>query len=66
MISAQEFEEIFNQAFTNAVEHGCGFIRVFHTPTGLKIDVVEPEEYLSLSMSLQWAAENIYPDRPKQ
>lgn len=65
MISAEDLDDIFSQAFTNAVTHGCGFIRVFHTPTGMKIDVIEPEEYLDLSMALQWAAENIH-DRPKQ
>ncbi len=58
MISKEELEEVFNQAFTNAITHGCGFIRVFHTPTGLQIDVIEPEEYLDLSLALQWAAEN--------
>jgi hypothetical protein len=59
--SNEELEDIFNMAFTNAITHGCGVIRVFNTPTGLQIDVVEPEEYLDLGLALQWAAENSPP-----
>lgn len=52
---------IFNQAAENAMLYGCGIIKVVSTPTGLLVDVIEPEEYLSASEALKWAAENRSP-----
>lgn len=65
-MTPEDFEGVFHRAYENAVTHGCGFIRLTHTPTALVVDVIEPEEYLDLSMSLQWAAENSIQLRPKQ
>lgn len=65
-MTPEEFEGIFNQAYTNALTHGCGFIRLTNTPTSLLVDVIEPEEYLDLSLALQWAAENAINVKPKQ
>lgn len=61
-----ELEQVFEQAAEHALTHGCGFIRLMHTPTGLMVDVIYPEEYLDLSLALQWAAENSKTPNPKQ
>lgn len=57
-MTSSEVIEVFNQAAEHALIHGCGLIRLTNTPTGLMVDVIYPEEYLNLSVSLQWAAEN--------
>lgn len=61
-----ELEQVFEQAAEHAFTHGCGFIRLINTPTGLIVDVIYPEEYLDLSLALQWAAENSKAPTPKQ
>jgi hypothetical protein len=48
-----------NTAVWNAMVHGMGFIKVTNTPTGVFVEVIEPEEYLMVSEAMKWAAENM-------
>jgi len=45
-------------AANNAMLYGMGLIKLTHTPTGIVVDVIQPEEYLDVSMALEWAAQN--------
>lgn len=53
-----DIEALFTMAANNAMLYGMGLIKLTHTPTGIVVDVIQPEEYLDVSLALEWAAQN--------
>ena len=55
----QDWVEVFDEAYMNAVVHGTGFIRVTtNGPGGLQLSVVDPKDY----RYLMDAPEEVQPD----
>ena len=57
-MTPEDAQAIFTVAANNAILYGMGLIKLTNTPTGIVVDVVQPEEYIDVSVALQWAAEN--------
>lgn len=55
----QDWVEVFDEAYMNAVVHGTGFIRMTtNGPGGLQLSVVDPKDY----RYLMDAPEDVQPD----
>lgn len=55
----QDWVEVFDEAYMNAVVHGTGFIRMTtNGPGGLQLSVVDPKDY----RYLMDAPEEVQPD----
>ena len=55
----QDWVEVFDEAYMNAVVHGTGFIRMTtNGPGGLQLSVVDPKDY----RYLMDAPEGVQPD----
>lgn len=55
----QDWVEVFDEAYMNAVVHGTGFIRMTtNGPGGLQLSVVDPKDY----RYLMDAPEKVQPD----
>ena len=57
-MTEDDIESIFAIAANNAIVYGMGLIKLTNTPTGIVVDVIQPEEYLDVSVALEWAAKN--------
>lgn len=59
-MTPEDADAIFTIAANNAILYGMGLIKLTNTPTGIVVDVIQPEEYIDVSVALQWAAENTH------
>ena len=57
-MTLEDAEAIFTVAANNAMIYGMGLIKMTNTPTGIVVEVIQPEEYLDVSLALEWAAQN--------
>lgn len=59
-MTSEDTDAIFALAANNAIVYGIGIIKMTNTPTGIMVDVIQPEEYLQMSDALKWASENTF------
>jgi|DEB19_MinimDraft_3_1074340.scaffolds.fasta_scaffold04025_6 hypothetical protein len=57
-MTEEDIESIFAIAANNAMLYGMGLIKLTNTPTGIMVDVIQPEEYIDVAVALEWAAKN--------
>ena len=57
-MTLEDAEALFTVAANNAMIYGMGLIKLTNTPTGIVVEVIQPEEYLDVSLALEWAAQN--------
>jgi hypothetical protein len=62
----KQTEDMFGEAFTDALVYGVGIIRIVNTLGGMRMSHVPREEFIELGEHLKHIAENtkVFTDKP--